>query len=496
MKQTVRRLLAAAVGGCLCLALALPGMAAGSGRDVSREEALAEDLKNLGLFRGISDTDFALDRAPTREEGIVLLVRALGKESEALAGSWTYSFADVPDWAAAYVGYAYENGLTNGESETKFGAGETCSEAMFLTFLLRALGYSDAMDEDFAWDTPWALASDCGILPEGMKGDIFLRADAVTDLYAALAASLKDGGQTLAERLEEQGAFSREQYEAAIDENTILDWKALDAAVSAAIQAHEGREGLSAFYFGTESHVLLETAREGDTIRVSALYYSCIYHFSKDGGSGSAAYSSLASIALRQGSDGTYSETDYWSLWDTESDPEASLQSRFSDDVLSLYSDVGGDLSFMQKVCDKRAETYRTEVFEAYQPTYEQALQEVLSGTGMTVQEQLEGKDCTVLYGVLGGIPHAPYYFLYVVGYDGSMVSLPLPKESGWGNPSEPENLRLSEDKATLYYEVTFTYRAVIDEGLDSEMFLHEKGVYRYSVSLPDGEVALEITEE
>lgn len=48
------------------------------------KDELAISLKTLGLFKGVSDTDFALDRAPTRIEAIVMLIRTLGKEEEAL----------------------------------------------------------------------------------------------------------------------------------------------------------------------------------------------------------------------------------------------------------------------------------------------------------------------------------------------------------------------------------------------------------------------------
>ena len=65
----------------LCLAmvlgLAMPAFAASSG--LSFEEELARDLKSLGLFKGVSETDFALGRAPTRIESLVMLVRVLGK---------------------------------------------------------------------------------------------------------------------------------------------------------------------------------------------------------------------------------------------------------------------------------------------------------------------------------------------------------------------------------------------------------------------------------
>ena len=59
---------------CFTLATAVVGAA---GRDVSFEETLAADLKSLGLFRGVTETEFDLGRAPTRAEAMTMLVRML-----------------------------------------------------------------------------------------------------------------------------------------------------------------------------------------------------------------------------------------------------------------------------------------------------------------------------------------------------------------------------------------------------------------------------------
>lgn len=177
-------------------------------------EALAAELKTLGLFLGV-DGDFELDRAPTRVEALVMLIRALGREEMALSGSWNHSFQDVPGWADSYIGYAYENGLTNGNgSDTQYGSDEDASAAMYLTFVLRALGYSDA-EGDFVWSEPYALAVITGILPPTVELEDFQRGDLVVVTSAALGAKLKDSEQTLAEKLIEDGVFTQEQYSAA-----------------------------------------------------------------------------------------------------------------------------------------------------------------------------------------------------------------------------------------------------------------------------------------
>ena len=66
---------------CLLLSLSAPAFAASGGA-----QAAAETLHSLGLFQGVGGGDFALDAPLTREEGVVLLLRLLGKEQAALAG--------------------------------------------------------------------------------------------------------------------------------------------------------------------------------------------------------------------------------------------------------------------------------------------------------------------------------------------------------------------------------------------------------------------------
>ena len=175
-------------------------------------EAKAQDLKSLGLFRGVSDTDFDLYRSPTRVEALVMLIRTLGRESEAQNGDWKHPFSDVPAWADKYVGYAYENGLTKGVSETSFGTGDA-SAAMYLTFMLRALGYSDA-DGDFSWNDPYTLARKNGILTDAVSIDDFMRRDVVEISYSALSAKIRDSSETLADKLIGMGVFSADDYKA------------------------------------------------------------------------------------------------------------------------------------------------------------------------------------------------------------------------------------------------------------------------------------------
>jgi len=197
------------------------GMSAAEGGTVSADsdrhdytvaEQRASVLKELGLFKGVSDTDFDLDRAPTRTEAVVMLIRLLGKESEAMSGKYSHPFGDVAEWADPYIGYAYEKKLTNGISATEFGASNSASAAMYLTFVLRALGYSDTNGEDFTWDAPFRLADEAGILNLDINRREFFRADVVNVSYYALTSCLKDSSYSLADKLIIEGVFTEKQF--------------------------------------------------------------------------------------------------------------------------------------------------------------------------------------------------------------------------------------------------------------------------------------------
>ena len=171
----------------------------------TQAKAAANALYSLGLFKGTGVADyggpiFELDRAPTRAEGITMLVRLLKEEEKAVNGSWETPFTDLADWAAPYVGYAYANGLTFGISDELFGSQLPLSATQYLTLLLRALGYESGAD--FQWDAAWELTDALGIT-EGQYGpdSAFLRGDVAFVSYRALFVCGKGSETTLHEAL-------------------------------------------------------------------------------------------------------------------------------------------------------------------------------------------------------------------------------------------------------------------------------------------------------
>ena len=169
-------------------------------REMETANRAAMELRSYGLFRGVGDNpdgtpNFDLARPANRAEGLVMLLRVLGKEEEVKAGSWSHPFSDG-GWADQYIGYAYETGLTLGRGDGTFGSADTLTAQQYLTFLLRALGYPEndgALYRD-ALETAGALGLryDNG---DGFELCIkdFWRADMVVATLRALFLNCYDG---------------------------------------------------------------------------------------------------------------------------------------------------------------------------------------------------------------------------------------------------------------------------------------------------------------
>lgn len=163
---------------------------------------IAKQLESIGVFKG-TENGFELDRAPTRVEGLIMFIRLIGKESEALGQDWSHPFNDVPTWADKYVGWAYQKGYTKGISQTEFGSGNIDSKS-YMTFLLRALGYDDSKG-DFKWEQSLEKGKEIGIIEpsklDDLEGKTFLRGNLAYLSFNTLNVNLKDSNITLKEKI-------------------------------------------------------------------------------------------------------------------------------------------------------------------------------------------------------------------------------------------------------------------------------------------------------
>ncbi len=177
----------------------------------------ADALNELGLFLG-TDTGYELDRQLQRSDGIALLVRLLGKETEAKSGKYAHSFTDVAEWLSPYVAYAYENDITSGVGGTRYGSDEAMSGAQFYTMVLRALGYTDKGENpDFSWEAPYALAKTVGLSDSDSASESFTRGDAVVTFWRALGAKVKGTEELLSAKLIAAGVFTKAELDAAAE---------------------------------------------------------------------------------------------------------------------------------------------------------------------------------------------------------------------------------------------------------------------------------------
>lgn len=182
-------------------------------RDVPDYFSIARALQTLGLFRGTGNGiggGFDLHLTPTRAEGLVMFIRILGEEADALACTYTHPFTDVPDWADRYVAWAYSRGYSNGVGGNLFGSDLPISAVEYEEFILRALGYSVAGIHDYA--TSLERAYDHGAITAGeydqLKNQPFLRAHVAYLSYYTLDMVLSGSQFTLAQHLTTAGVFN------------------------------------------------------------------------------------------------------------------------------------------------------------------------------------------------------------------------------------------------------------------------------------------------
>lgn len=201
------------LSACLSLVLILSFIPTTAHAASDEATAAANALYELGLFNGTGKDEegnpiFDLDRTPTRYEAVTMLVRLLGKASEAESNTYSTPFNDVVAWATPYVGYAYANKLTSGTSGTTYGGAGNITASQYLTFVLRALGYDS--DTDFQWDKAWELSDKIGLTngQYNISTTNFTRGDVAFISYRVLSCKIKNSNQTLVRKLYDEGALN------------------------------------------------------------------------------------------------------------------------------------------------------------------------------------------------------------------------------------------------------------------------------------------------
>ena len=205
-------------------------------------DAVAEDLSTIGMFRGTAH-GFELDRAPTRSEAAIMLVRLYGAEEAAKSayesGEISHPFTDVSAFTSPYVAWLYTNGITNGFTETTYASQRACSAQNYVVFLLRALGYKDGVD--FQYADALSFAQKKGFYDPALFTGEFLRDDLAALTYQGLATDMADEETYLLDALIGSGAIEKtsakpmtekiEAYRTINSALTALDAGSIDADI-------------------------------------------------------------------------------------------------------------------------------------------------------------------------------------------------------------------------------------------------------------------------
>ena len=436
---------------------------AGSGNPAP--EVLAGQLQSLGLFLGNDIGDFDLDRAPTRAEAVVMLVRALGKEEEAKTLPTGHPFTDVPEWAEGYVSYAYAQGYTKGISDSLLGAEEPCSAEMYLTFLLRSLGYEEGEEGDFVYHKPFYQAYRAGIFLTCIDFQDFQRSDVVETTAAALFAVDKATGRPLHERLEEAGAFSPEAFAQAFPGDPYAYEKELEKRVDRALDKELNVGQVGRKRVNAQRNMLMRYEEKDDLVSALVLVCEIEAELAPDEGFRSMGRGSACHALTLRADTGALVSYDYLS-----NESELVLGEVYLEHFAYILDEES------MNALDQMAASGEVKYIP---PTYDEAVEELRAGfTYYAASERTYETDlCTIFVYDRGGAmysPHGNVTLIYKAGSplgEGITVDCPIPSVFGRREPAEV--MALSEDQQS------FTYS-----------YYYEDRIHAYTVDLAAGETS------
>lgn len=174
--------------------------------------SMAEALDCMGLFQG-TGSGYALENSASRAQGLVMFLRILGLEEEALSYTGASPFTDVPKthWAYPYVAYAYAQGLTSGTSADRFSPDRAITCQHYATFLLRALHYREGSDFTYAGALKDLAA--LGVFSQQevdtLSAGVFYRYKLVYLSYYGLFGVDQSTGRLMMNELTERGAVKK-----------------------------------------------------------------------------------------------------------------------------------------------------------------------------------------------------------------------------------------------------------------------------------------------
>ena len=320
----------------------------------------AQDLSAIGMFRGTA-SGFELDRAPKRSEAAIMLVRLYGAEEEAKAaydaGQISHPFTDVSDFTSPYVAWLYNKGITKGATATTFGSAGPCSAKMYCAFLLRALGYEDGVDFQYA-DT-LEFAQQKGFYDPTMFAGDFLRDDLAALTYQGLATDLKDGSTYLLDSLVKSGAVDAESAKPMTEK--IDAYRAMSAAMNTV--------DANAMDVDVDMQMDMTITAEGETMQVPSTMRGNLKMIVAEDDSVQMAYT-MKTVSQGESVDMDIWMKDGWVYLSTEMNGEAMKLKYSVEDQLAAVEGLGtvnvdamsaSGLAMLESVTAKKASGGNTE---------------------------------------------------------------------------------------------------------------------------------------
>lgn len=142
--------------------------------EVKWAQKAIEKLKLKGLLRGADDGKYYPTRAVTKIEAVVMALRIMDWEDEALSVKTLpkeYKGGEVQKWAIGYVTTAYKKGILDNVDMMYFKPNEPVKRHEVAKYVIRALGKEDEAEEYMDEDLPFV---DAAAVPQGSVGYVYL----------------------------------------------------------------------------------------------------------------------------------------------------------------------------------------------------------------------------------------------------------------------------------------------------------------------------------
>ena len=173
------------------------------------------------------------------------------------SGEISHPFKDVGPIASPYVAWLYTKGITKGATATTFNSNAACTDKNYVVFLLRALGYEDG--KDFQYAESLTFAEKLGFYQADYFEGPFLRDDLAAITLQALATDKKGGETYLLKSLIDTGAVDATKAKNLTEK--IENYRALTRATDAVDSVSQDTNSL------TQARGTVQYA--GDTMDVS-----------------------------------------------------------------------------------------------------------------------------------------------------------------------------------------------------------------------------------